>query len=172
MNYGCWASSMAASRIGSQRDLSGRRSLRDVRHRAEAARTQQVEMVCSYDRRTYRHVRFGARSRRSQIQGGARAVSPAVCQRLAPSQVAAGAVRSLAAPSPVQGHRNIRDSLNARCLRGRTLKVPSDTRRHRRPHILESRSAFRLRYVPSYGTKVSTGLRWRRLSLRPIHKPI
>jgi hypothetical protein len=43
-------SSLAASRIGSRRDLpEGRRPLRGVRHRAEAARTRQVEMVCSYD---------------------------------------------------------------------------------------------------------------------------
>jgi len=52
---------MAASRIGSRRELSdGRRPLRGVRHRAEAARTRQVEMVCSHDR----HVRLGMQSRR------------------------------------------------------------------------------------------------------------
>lgn len=49
--------------------------------------------VCSYDRWTCRHVRFGVQSRRSEIQGGARAVSPAMRQRLALSQVADGAVR-------------------------------------------------------------------------------
>jgi hypothetical protein len=60
VSSGSWTSSMAASRIGSQRDLSdGRRPLRGVRHRAEAARMQQVETVCSYDRRTCRHVRLG-----------------------------------------------------------------------------------------------------------------
>ena len=58
---GSWTSFMAASRIGSRRELSdGRRPLRGVRHRAEAARTRQVEMVCSHDR----HVRLGMQSRR------------------------------------------------------------------------------------------------------------
>src|ERR1700761_7047715 len=67
-----------------------------------------MEMVCSYDRWTCRHVRFGVQSRRSEIQGGARAVSPAMRQRLALSQVADGAVRfRRAVLSPVQGHRNI-----------------------------------------------------------------
>jgi hypothetical protein len=48
-------SSMAAFRRGSQRDRTARRGpLHGVRHRAEAAWTQQVEMVRSYDRRTCR----------------------------------------------------------------------------------------------------------------------
>jgi hypothetical protein len=97
---------MAAFRIGSRRDLSyGRRPLRSVRHRAEAARTRQVKMVCSYDRRTCRHGRLGMQSRRRQIQSGACAVFLAVRQCLTPSQVAAGAVRSCSAGhSPAKEH--------------------------------------------------------------------
>lgn len=90
---GYWTSSMAASQLGSRRDLSdGQRPLRGVRHRAEAARSWQVEMVCSCDRRTCRHGWLGMQSRRRAIQGGARAVSPAMRLSLTLSQVAAGAV--------------------------------------------------------------------------------
>ncbi|MGY4474468.1 hypothetical protein [Bradyrhizobium sp. USDA 3364] len=66
---------------GSRRDLSdGPRSLCGVRHRAEAARPQ-VEMVRLRGWRRGRHVRLGMQPRRSEIQGAACAVSPAVRER-------------------------------------------------------------------------------------------
>jgi hypothetical protein len=120
---------MAVSRIGSRRDLSeGRRPLRRVRHRAEAARTRQVEMVCAYDGRTCRHVRLGMQSHPCQIQSGARAVSPAVRQCLTASRAAAGAVRSCSAGcSSVQEHGNVRalGALNVRCPGGRPRGAPN-----------------------------------------------
>jgi hypothetical protein len=158
VSSGCWTSSIAASRIGSQRDPSdGRGPLRGVRHRTEAARTRQVEMVCSYERRTYRHVRLGMQSRRSQIQGGARAVSPAVRQCLTSSQVAAGAVRPCsAAPSPVQGYRNV----IARCLGVTTRSAESG----RTP---SSRNPFKVRETPR---RRKRALRQRK-ALMPSRRP-
>lgn len=76
--------------IGSRRDLPGaRRPLRGIRYRAEAAWSGQVEVVCSQDRRACAHVRFGLQSRWSEIQGGARAVSPALRECLTRCQIAA-----------------------------------------------------------------------------------
>ena len=52
-------------RVGLRHDPSNRPRPRfGIRHRAEAARARQAEMVDSYDRRTYRHVRLGMRSLR------------------------------------------------------------------------------------------------------------
>ena len=131
---GCRTSSMAASLMGSRRDLSdGRRPLRGVRGCAEAARTHQVEMVCSCDRRACRHVRIGMQSRQREIQSGARAVSAAVRQCF---QVGAETVRAYSAGvSPVQEHRNVRSlgALNARCQWGEEPEAVG------RVHIPQSR---------------------------------
>jgi hypothetical protein len=109
MSSGCWTNSVT-SRIGSRRDQAGRRGpLRGIRHRGQAARTQPMEVVCLYDRRTCRHVRLGMQSRRSEIQGRARLVSPAVRQCLTRFGVAAGATPSCSKDfSPVQEYTSIR----------------------------------------------------------------
>jgi hypothetical protein len=53
---GSWTSFMATSRTGSRRELSDRRRpLRGVRHRAEAARTWQMEKVSNAGRRSEFH---------------------------------------------------------------------------------------------------------------------
>jgi hypothetical protein len=66
-------------RTGSPRELpAGRRPLRGVRHRAEAARTQQVEVIRSYDLTGALSCADRNAVAVEQIQGGARAISPAV----------------------------------------------------------------------------------------------
>jgi hypothetical protein len=136
MSSGCWINSVTASRIGSRRDQPARRGpLRGIRHRGQAARTQPMEVVCSYDRRACRHVRLGMQSRRSEIQGGARLVSPAVRQCLKPFGVAPGATLSFSADfTTVQEYTSTR-ALGAAAVRSH--RSTTSIRPPQAPHCLK-----------------------------------